>query len=251
MRTFFFDEAIFLLSSMQLPTKYSSGCKSIDELLGGGFESGTVTQLYGEAGSGKTNICLQMAIECAIQEKRVIFIDSEGFSPERFLQIVRSREDTGDMESIARRILIYEPQSFEHQTSCIQEIGSVIEEKGDVELIILDSATLFYRLELDEERSIYLRRALANQIMQLLELARRHSLAVIITNQVYTDIENGTLRPSGGYALEHLSKVIVHLEKATEGRGKRRATIKKHRSMPEDTSCEFFITGKGVEDRPR
>jgi DNA repair protein RadB len=240
---------------MQLPTKYSTGCKSIDELLGGGFESGTVTQLYGEAGSGKTNICLQVAVKCARKEESVIFIDSEGFSPERFLQIAQSR--TGgdeDVESIARRIMIYEPQSFEQQISCIKEIDAVIKEKegkNKVSLVILDSATLFYRLELDDERSIYLRRALANQIMHLLEIARRYGLAVLITNQVYADIENGKLRPSGGSALEHLSKVIVQLEKVPGGRGKRRAVLKKHRSMPEDTACEFFITSKGVEDSPR
>jgi DNA repair protein RadB len=87
--------------------------------------------------------------------------------------------------------------------------------------------------------------------MHLLELARRYDLAVIITNQVYMDVENGNLRPSGGYALEHLSKVIVQLEKAAEGRGKRRATLKKHRSMPEDMSCTFFITSNGIEDSPR
>lgn len=235
---------------MQLPTKYSTGCKSIDELLGGGFESGTVTQLYGEAGSGKTNICLQVAVECARKGRKVIFIDSEGFSPERFLQIAGARGGSEDVESIARRIIIYEPHSFEQQTSCINEIEKVIKEKegeSGVALVLLDSATLFYRLELDDERSIYLRRVLANQIMQLLEFARRYDLAVIITNQVYMDIEEGNLRPSGGYALEHLSKVIVQLEKTGEGHGKRSATLKKHRSMPEDTSCEFFITGKGVE----
>ena len=237
---------------MHLPTKYSSGCNRIDELLGGGFESGTVTQLYGEAGSGKTNICLQVAIGCAQNGKSVIYIDSEGFSPERFLQIARAgaRSDAEDVEGIARRIIIYEPHSFEQQTSCINEIETVIKEKRDkngVALLILDSATLFYRLELDDERSVYLRRVLANQIMNLLEIARMYDLAVIITNQVYMDIDNGKLRASGGYAIEHLSKVIVQLEKAEEGRGKRRATLKKHRSMPEDTSCAFFITSKGVE----
>jgi RecA/RadA recombinase len=91
-KTCFFSQAFFLRKVvMQLPTKYSAGCKSIDELLGGGFESGTVTQLYGEAGSGKTNICLQAAVECARKGKKVIFIDSEGFSPERFLQIANAK----------------------------------------------------------------------------------------------------------------------------------------------------------------
>jgi len=156
---------------MQLPTKYSAGCESLDELLGGGFESGTVTQLYGEAGSGKTNICLQTAVECARKGKTVIFIDSEGFSPERFLQIANANplpglqdrgapphsantnETSETVEHIAQRITIYEPHSFEQQTSCIDEIEELIKEKegeSGVALVILDSATLFYRLELDE-----------------------------------------------------------------------------------------------------
>lgn len=237
--------------TMQIPTKYSTGCKSIDELLGGGFESGTVTQLYGEAGSGKTNICLQVAVECARNGKSVIFIDTEGLSPERFLQIASS-EPLEDVESIARRIMIYEPQSFEQQTSCIKGIDAVIKEKegkNKVSLVILDSATLFYRLELDDERNVYLK-GLANQIAHLLEIARRYDLAVVITNQVYTDVERGELRPVAGYTLEYISKVIVQLEKVARG-GKRRAILKKHRSMPEDTACEFFITSKGVEDSPR
>lgn len=239
---------------MQLPTKYGTGCKSIDELLGGGFEAGTVTQLYGEAGSGKTNICLQMAVACARNGNSVIIIDSEGLSPERFLQIAAAHASEDEaVERIAGRIILYQPQNFEQQTSCIKEIEKVIREKESksaVSLVILDSATLFYRLELDDERSMYLRRVLANQIMQLLELARKYDLAVIITNQVYTDVENGRLRPSGGSALEHLSKVIVQLEKVEGTGGKRRATLMKHRSMPEDISCAFFITGTGVEDRP-
>lgn len=234
---------------MQLPIKYSSGCSSLDKLLGGGFEAGTITQLYGEAGSGKTNISLQVAIECAKKSKKVIFIDSEGLSPERFVQI--AGEDT---ERAAKRIVIYEPLNFEQQASAIKEMEAQIKEtetnkkkKDDkIAIILLDSAILFYRLELVEERSVSLKRELANQIAHLLEIARRYNIAVIITNQVYMDVENGKLRPAGGYALEHLSKVIVQLEKI--GKNKRRATIRKHRSIPEGVSCEFFITDRGIED---
>jgi len=240
---------------MQLPKRYSTGCKSIDELLGGGFESGTVTQLYGEAGSGKTNICLQVAVDCTKQGKSVIIIDTEGFSPERFLQIARAHaEGSEEVERIAGRIIIFAPQNFEQQTACIKELDTIIKEKGGkngVSLVILDSATLFYRLELGDDRDVNLRRTLANQILHLLEVARQYDLAVVITNQVYTDIDDGKLRPSGGSALEHLSKVIVQLEKVAGERGKRRAILRKHRSLPEDTACEFFITSKGVEDRPR
>lgn len=239
---------------MQLPEKYRTGCESIDKLLGGGFESGTVTQLYGEAGSGKTNICLQMAVKSAKKGNSVIIIDSEGLSPERFLQIASSQTtEEKDVERIAGKIILYQPKNFDQQTSYIMEIETVIKEKqgeNGVSLVILDSATLFYRLELDEdhERSMYLRRVLNNQIMRLLEIARKYDLAVIITNQVYTDIENGKLRPSGGYTVEYISKVIVQLEKVAGVPGKRIATIKKHRSMPEESVCTFFITRNGIED---
>ncbi|MCU4140441.1 MAG: RecA/RadA recombinase [Methanophagales archaeon] len=112
---------------MRFPTKYTSGCRSIDDLLGGGFESGTITQLYGEAGSGKTNICIQTAVECAKSGKTVIFLDCEGFSPERFFQIASSR---GDIEEIARRIIVFEAHNFEQQEKCIAEIERFIAEKG-------------------------------------------------------------------------------------------------------------------------
>lgn len=225
---------------VQEPLKYSSGCNSIDMLLGGGFEAGTVTQLYGEAGSGKTNICLQLAIECVKSGKKVIYIDSEGFSPERFMQIAGE-----DAKKIAKNIIIFEPLNFEQQAAAIKEVDGLMSSIGEkVGVIILDSATLFYRVELDDERSVSLKRELANQIAHLLEIARKHEVAVVITNQVYMDINGGELRPSGGYALEHLSKIIVQLEKVKNG--VRRATIKKHRSMPEGASCEFVITNDGV-----
>jgi len=238
---------------MQLPERYRIGCESIDKLLGGGFESGTVTQLYGEAGSGKTNICLQIAVESARKGNSVIIIDSEGLSPERFLQIASSEtNEEKDVERIAEKIILYQPKNFDQQMSSIKEIERVIKEKegeNRVSIVILDSATLFYRLELDEdnEQSMYLRRVLNNQIMRLLEFARKYDLAVIITNQVYRDIENGKLRPSGGYTLEYISKVIVELEKVAGVPGKRIATIKKHRSMPEGSACTFFITGDGIK----
>lgn len=226
-------------------------CNNIDTLLGGGFEAGTLTQLYGEPGSGKTNICLQAAILCAKSGKTVIYIDTDSLSPERFLQIANA-SGTEDVDSIAQRIIVYHPHNFEQQMSCTKKVEAIVKgknkNKNKVALVILDSATLFYRLALDDKNIISLRTELANQVMLLLELARNYDLATIITNQIYVDLDSGKIRPAGGYALEHLSKIIVQLEKAAEGHGNRKATLRKHRSMPEDTSCTFALTGKGVED---
>ena len=219
--------------------KYPLSCSKIDKLLGGGFETGTVTQIYGEGGSGKTNICLQLTIECVKSGERVIYIDTEGFSIERFNQI-----GGDDAKRLSSAVMIYEPMSFDQQYSVIKGIDKVVEE--NIGLIILDSVTLFYRYELDDEHSISLKRALANQVAHLLGLARKHNVAIVITNQVYTDVDKNILCPVGGNMLSHLSKVIIHLEKFDFG--KRRAIIKKHRSMPEGISCDFVLTSDGVRD---
>lgn len=218
--------------------KYTSGCKKLDELLGGGFEVGTITQLFGEAGSGKTNICLQLTIETVKNGRKVIYIDSEGFSPERFEQIAGN-----GVGKIAKEIIVYEPMNFEQQYVAIKDVEKVIDKVG---VIILDSAATFYRFELDDERDITLIRELANQIAHLLGLARKYGVAVVFTNQVYTDIEKNQYRPLGGNLIEHLSKTIIQLEKI--GMGRRKATLRKHRSRPEGIACEFMLTQEGVRD---
>ena len=219
--------------------RISSGCKCIDNILGGGFEVGTLTQIFGEPGSGKTNICLQLAVECVRSGKKVIFIDTEGFSVERFRQIAGK-----DADRISRSIIIYEPENFDAQFSAIKEIEKLIKE--NVALVLLDSASFFYRYELEGENEIELKRDLARQMASLLLIARKHEVAVVITNQIYTDIDHDAIRPLGGSMIEHISKDIMQFDKIADGR--RRATLRKHRSMPEGTSCEFLITGDGVKD---
>jgi DNA repair protein RadB len=78
----------------------------------------------------------------------------------------------------------------------------------------------------------------------LLGLARKFDLVVVITNQVFTDVRTGEDRPLGGPSIDHISKIIIGLEKLND---KRRATLIKHRSKPEGESCEFRITDRGIE----
>jgi len=218
-------------------TRLTSGCVAIDDLLGGGFETGVVTQLFGAAGTGKTNICLQLIIESVTGGKKAIFIDSEGFSPERFEQIAGS-----DAKEIARDVIVYEPINLEQQYSAIKELDKIVGE--NVGLVVLDSATTFYRLALENDGNIALRRELANQIAHLHRIARKFDVAVVITNQVYTEIDSGELCPVGGTMVEHLSKAIIQLERV--GTGRRRFVILKHLSRPEGVSTVFLITQQGV-----
>ncbi len=197
-----------------------------------------MTQIYGEAGSGKSNLCLQLAVECVKKGKKVIYIDTEAISPDRFKQIAGE-----NAKEIAQQIIIFEPHNFEEQYAAVKEIEKLISDR--IGLILIDSATAFYRYELDqEESSIRTRRELANQIGFVHAVARKHRIVAVITNQVYNDITTGTVRPIGGSGIEHISKTIIQFEKI--GEGTRRAKLWKHRSLPEGRTCEFTITGEGI-----
>ena len=82
------------------------GCNSFDTLLGGGIECGSVTLFYGEAGTGKTNICLQTAYNVVKSGKKVAYLDTEGLSMDRMKQVFRDEE-------LLRNLLVFHIHSFE------------------------------------------------------------------------------------------------------------------------------------------
>lgn len=221
------------MSYMMLPT----GSRCLDALLGGGVETGTVTQIYGGSGTGKTSICLMLAFNTAKHFGKVAYLDTEGLSGERVRQIFADRETL-------RNVFIYDVLDFKMQNSAIKELGKLCR-KDEVRLVIVDSMTALYRSELeDEDRQIKVKRELTAQLTYLLGLARKHDLAVVITNQMFTDIRNGIDKPLGGPTVDHLSKVIIALEKLN---GERRAILIKHRWKKEGESCTFRIVDKGIE----
>jgi len=175
-------------SDMTTLERLPSGCQGLDRLLGGGFESGIITQLYGEAGTGKSNIVLQLAVQAVARGLRVILIDTEGFSVERFKQIAGS-----GAEESARKIIIFEPMSLEQQHISIRDASKLA--GGDLGLVALDSATSLYRVLLESEDNRPVRRTLTVQLSELQEMARRNRIPVVITNQVYTEIETVSFVP--------------------------------------------------------
>jgi DNA repair protein RadB len=226
----------------------STGCEPIDALLGGGLEREIVTQLYGPPASGKTNLALSTAVRVAAAGGTALYIDTEGISVDRFEALARaSAADAGeseDVDDVASRVIISDALDFEEQREAVRD-ASDFAERAD--LIVLDSATGFYRLERDEDDDGETLRAVAKQVTHLLALARRHDLAVLITNQVYSDPESDSsrARPLGGHTLTHWSGTVVRLDRFRGGN--RRATLEKHRSKAAGDTARFRITETGLE----
>ncbi len=216
-----------------LPT----GSKCIDSLLGGGIERETITQIYGPSATGKTSICLMLAYQTASSGRKVVYVDTEGLSSERVRQIFKDRK-------ALHNVLLYEVVDFRQQSSTIKEVARVCRTEK-IDLIIVDSITALYRSELEDvEKQLKMKRELTSQVTFLLGLARKHKLAVVVTNQMFTDIKDGRDKPLGGPTLDHLSKTIIGLERVD---GERIAYLVKHRARPEGESCKFKITYVGIE----
>jgi DNA repair protein RadB len=217
--------------------KISTGSEILDELLGGGYESGVITTIYGPPGSGKTNLCLLCMTKHA--DKKIIYVDTEGsFSVDRIKQL------SPDYEEILKNIIVLKPTNFEEQKKVFEKLKGIITDK--IGLIIIDSIAMLYRLEIGVNRDVFkVNRDLGVQLVDMVHIARKFKIPIIITNQVYSDFEDKTkVNIVGGDILKYASKCLIELQKTDRGK---KAIIRKHRSIADGKELEFRIVNEGIE----
>jgi DNA repair protein RadB len=206
----------------------------LDKLLNGGIEIGAVTNIYGPAGTGKTNIALAAAINC---KRKIIYIDTEGsFSSERFSQLGGTKEQLKNM-------IFFEPHSWEEQHEAVKKLEDIVK-KGDIDLIVIDSMVTLYRLELDQQNFSLINKQLATQYSILSKIGRKYKIAVLVTNQVYGLLNKegkGEIELTSRAIAKYWAKALIELKKTGKD-NQRLAVIRKHRSLPEGQKIEFEIT---------
>jgi len=222
------------------PQRLSTGDAAFDQLLGGGLDPKVITQIYGEPASGKSTLCIMAAVSCLNAGKGVIFMDSEGFSIERFRQIAGTHA-----HELAENLLLFEPEDFEQQGIMIGRMHDILKERA-IGLIVMDSATGLYRTRLEKGREAM--QKLTQQVIRLLGYGKRYEIPILITNQVYMDPQRNVYVGLGGTALEHISKVILQTERLN---AHRRLTLVKHRSRPPGHIFDFLITEDGISVIPQ
>ena len=235
-------------------SRISAGSYDLNKWLYGGYEEGIITTIVGPAGSGKTNFCILPAVSQAKKGKKVLFIDTEGgFSVERVKQIAGEK-----YEEVLKNILLIKPTNFSEQKKAIQTLESETKRDKEINLIIVDGMTMLYRLELAEAKEKTKIKEVNSELARLMrilaEIARNKNIAVVVTNQVYSEFiseqdlragKNPQTRMVGGDILKYWSKCIIELE---NNKGKRKAKLKKHRSMPEK-ELNFQIVESGIRKR--
>lgn len=215
---------------------------SLDNFLEGGFERDIITTIYGPAGSGKTLLCIHAMIACIKDGKKVIYVDTEGgFSVERFKQI------DDDYDLLLKHVYFLHPTTFEEQKIVFEKLKNLLT-TGKVGLIIVDSISMLYRLELGKSDKIYeINKLMGQQISYLSELARKKKIPVILTNQVYADFdskEKDKVKMVGGDLLKYSSKCLIEMKKDENSR---KIIIIKHRSIKENKESVFEIIKTGIE----
>lgn len=218
--------------------KLSTGNGPLNKLLEGGYEKDIITTIYGPAGSGKTVSCLLASISAIESGKKVVYVDTEGgFSVERLRQLC------ADHKKILDSIFFLKPTNFSEQKKVFEKLKTIVNEK--IGLIVVDSISMLYRLELKKEETIHdINRDLAQQVSYLTEIARKKNIPVLITNQVYSNFDDRSkINIVGGDVLRYGSKCLIELQIAPHG--KRRAILRKHRSMSEK-DVMFEIRESGI-----
>ena len=240
----------------QKTNKIMTGSHDLNKWLEGGYERGVITLFYGPAASGKSNFVILVACHQAKKDKKIIFIDTEGsFSIDRVDQISK-----GLPEFILKNIVILKPTNFEEQKKAFSKLNKELTASENIGMIIVDSITMLYRLELAEARKKGLDEVqkvnadLANQMKALYEIARKRDIPVLITGQVYNDFlseeewlagKQAGVNVVGGDLLKYWSKCIIELQ---INRSKKRAIIRKHRSIQEK-DLNFEIVNEGIRKR--
>lgn len=226
-----------------LDNKIPTGSRILDIMLDGGYEKDVITTIYGPAGSGKTVLCLLCAINIARTGKKVVYVDSEGgFSLERLKQIASSI--SLDYKKILDDMVFLKPTSFAEQKKAFEKLKDIINEK--IGLVVVDTIAMLYRLELGKSEDVQeVNRELGRQISYLTEIARKKSIPILVTNQVYTDFDDrNKVNIVGGDILKYGSKCLIELQITPNGN--RRAILRKHRSIPEEKEIIFKIVEGGI-----
>jgi DNA repair protein RadB len=209
----------------------------IDKLLDGGLESDAITNVYGPAGSGKTNIALAATLAC-MKNKKVIYVDTEGsFSLERFKQLGGTEKDLKD-------IVMFHVHDWKEQHKKILELEKIVEKEKDIGLIVIDSLVALYRLEMDEKNFPLVNKQLATQYSVFSKIVRTKNIPVLVTNQVYS--KGDQIELTSRTIARYWSKTLVELKKL-EKENHRVAILRKHRSLPEGRNIEFEITQNGFK----
>ena len=255
------SEASFVTGSVCLEQrkkvcKITTGSRALDQLLGGGMESMSITEAFGEFRTGKTQLAHTLCVTCQLPTRlggangKAIYVDTEAtFRPERIHSI--ALHNNLDPALALDNIVVARAFTHEHQAYLLSQVAAKMAE-DQFSLLVVDSITALFRVDFSGRGELAERQQkLAKMLSQLIKIAEEFNVVVYITNQVVADPGGASMfvadpkKPVGGNILAHASTTRLSLRK---GRGDQRiCKIYDSPSLPE-VECVFSISEQGIVD---
>jgi DNA repair protein RadA len=232
--------------------RITTGSKKLDDLLLGGIETQSITEFFGDFGSGKTQICHTLCVTSQLPldqgglEGVTIYVDTEGtFRPERLVQIAESKGL--DADEVLKNVVLCKVYNSNHLELIVRGLSRFIE-KYNAKLLIVDSIISLHRAEFIGRGTLANRQQRLNKLVhRLLRLAEIFNIAVVVTNQVQSKPDTffgDPTRPAGGNVIAHACTYRIYLKKSGP---QRIATIVDSPCHPY-SDTRFQVTENGVED---
>ena len=246
-----FETGTDVLLKRQSVKKISTGSVGFDAMMDGGFETGAITECFGEFGSGKTQVGHMLAVNVLKNdpEATVVYIDTENtFRPERIKQLAEGADL--DPDEALSRIMVARAYNSDHQMLLTEKVDSLLTEQGKkVGLVVVDSLTSHFRAEFIGRGTLAERQQKLNRHMHTLsKLASSYNLCVFVTNQVMARPDQFFGDPTqaiGGHVVGHASTFRIYLRKGKKGT--RVAKLIDAPNLP-DAECCFEVQEKGFRD---
>jgi len=245
-----FQSGTDLMKKRKTVTKITTGVKGFDDILGGGFETGCITECFGQYGSGKTQVAHALAVNIQVQDPEAVavYIDTENtFRPERIIQFAKGRDL--DPEKALSNVKVARAFNSDHQMLLVDKAEEIIKSGEKVKLLIVDSLTAHFRAEFVGRGTLADRQQKLNKHMHALaRLADMYNVAVYVTNQVMAKPDQFFGDPTeaiGGNIVGHNSTFRIYLRRGKKGT--RVAKLLDSPNLP-DAECIFQITEEKLVD---
>jgi DNA repair protein RadA len=246
-----FESGTELLKKRANVQRISTGSKAFDELMLGGFETGAITECFGEFGSGKTQIGHILAVNAIKQfgeDAIAVYIDTENtFRPERIVQLAKAAGL--EPEKVLSNIKIARAFNSDHQMLLAEKVDELVKDGLNVKLIVVDSLTAHFRAEYIGRGTLADRQQKLNKHMHmLLRVADKNNACVYVTNQVMAKPDMFFGDPTqaiGGHIVAHASTFRIYLRK-----GKKNSRVAKLIDSPNlpDGECGFYVETDGLRE---
>ena len=234
--------------------RLTTGSKVLDKLVDGGLETQTITEFYGEYGSGKSQMCHQLCVNVQLPPERgglnggALYVDTENtFRLERIVQM--SKFLGLDPEIVVKNIIYAEAYTSDHQMFLLENADEIIK-ANNIKLIIVDSLTAHFRSEYIGREMLASRQQKLNKHMhKLIGLARAFNAVAVVTNQVMSKPDQffgDAIHPIGGNIVGHTSHTRIYMRRAPHG-PVRIARLVSSPYLPEGEEI-LKVTENGIED---